>query len=115
MRDIKIVNSDIDLGAYGIELVSGLDYIEQKLKIALRLFKGEWFLDISKGVTYYEDILVKNYDGSRIEAVLKTVILGVPGVLELLSFDMNYDNTRKLTVSFSVSTDLGELELIEVL
>lgn len=115
MRDLKLSDSDIDLSTYGMVLINDLDFIQQKLSIALRLFLGEWFLEISKGIPYYQDIFVKKYDAARIEAVLKTTILGVPGVLELTNFDMNYENPRKLTVSFSVSTDLGELTMSEEL
>ena len=115
MRDLKLNNSDIDLSTYGLQLIENEDFITQKLRIALRLFYGEWFLDITQGVTYYEDILVKNPDGARIEAVLKSTILGVIGVNELLSFDMTLSADRTLTVTFSVNTDVGELNLIEVL
>ena len=115
MRDFKLLNSDLDLSNYGLQLVSDLDYIQQKLAITLRLFRNEWFLNIDAGIDYYTDILKKDIDGARIEAVLKSAILAVPGVLALTSFDMNLSTSRQLTVDFSVSTDLGELTINEVL
>jgi len=116
IRDIKINSlGDIDLSAYKFEFAFDADYIVQKLAITLRTFLGEWFLDTSAGIPYFEDILKKNYDPTRVESVLKSAILDVPGVDQITAFDMNLINPRTLIVTFTVTTDFGELEIEEVL
>ncbi len=116
IRDIKLTSGgDIDLSNYSLELAFDADYISQKLAIVLRTFLGEWFLDTSAGIPYFEDILKKNYDPTRVEAVLKSAILDVPGVDQITAFDMNLEDPRTLVVSFTVNTDFGELEITEIL
>ena len=115
IRDIKLNSSgDLDISTYDFEFVLDADYISQKLIIVLRTFLGEWFLDISAGIPYFEDILKKNYDPIRVESVLKSAILDVPGVDQITAFDMTLNSPRELVVSFTVTTDFGELEIDEV-
>lgn len=116
IRDIKLTSDgEIDLSTYDLEFAFDADYIMQKLLIVLRTFLGEWFLDTSAGIPYFEDILKKNYDPSRVESVLKSAILDVPGVDQITAFDMNLIDPRTLVVTFTVTTDFGELEIEEVL
>lgn len=104
-HDIVIENGDAVL----IEDVEGDPaQIEQHLKIKLWLFKGEWFLDTSVGVPYFEDILVKNPNIPNIESILKQKILSTPGVNEILEFSIAFDRqARNLTVDFKADTDFG--------
>lgn len=116
IRDIKLTSlGDLDLSTYSMEFALNADYITQKLSVVLRTFLGEWFLDTSAGIPYFEDILKKNFDPTRVETVIKSAILDVPGVDQITSFDMSLINPRELVVSFVVTTDFGELEIEEVL
>jgi len=114
--DIQITNDgDIDLSNNAFMLATGIDYIKQKLSIVLRSFLGEWFLDISVGIPYFEDIMKKDFDPARVESVLKSAILSVLGVNQITAFDMNLVNPRNLVVTFTVNTDFGELNITESL
>ena len=114
--DVKITkDGDIDLTGNTFELATGIDYIDQKLAIVLRSFLGDWFLDLSAGIPYFEDIFKKQYDPARIESVLKAAILAVLGVNRITAFDLNLVNPRELVVTFTVSTDFGELVISESL
>lgn len=94
--NLKITNGDLVLTSQG-------DAVRQHLLQRLRTFRGEWFLDLSEGVPYYQDILVKNPNPDVVDGVLKEVILTTPGVDELLTFELDYDQaTRRLTLDFSV-------------
>ena len=60
-----------------IRLTSGtLESVAQRLRIKLRTFLGEWFLDTNVGVPYYQSILgVKNPDLGPIASISRTVLL----------------------------------------
>lgn len=106
--DLEIINGDL-------VITEGSDATRQRLLQALRFFRGEWFLDLSRGVPYYQNILVKNPNPLIIESVLKQTILDVQGVLELTQFDLNYDNsTRKLALDFEVRTSEGLINFSEI-
>lgn len=84
-------------------LTQGADAVKQHITQRLKMFTGEWFLNLSEGVPYFQNILIKNPNPDVVDGLLKSTILATPGVDELLSFDLDYDAAlRKLTVDFSV-------------
>mgnify|MGYP003403386539 CR=1 FL=1 len=102
---------DLDTSGYTLHLSDGLAATAQRIKIRLKFFLGEWFLDTAQGVPYYEDILVKNPDLNIVKADLQKQILTTPEVKELLSFDLALNNqTRTLNVTFSALTTSGLVE-----
>jgi hypothetical protein len=118
MKDIALdkTTGDLLLQDFDLQLVENQDQITQNLAIRLRFILGEWFLDISAGVSYYQDFFIKAPNQIRIESVLKQEILNTPGVSEILSFTSNFDDQRRIySVTFSVSTIQGEITLTQEL
>lgn len=119
VRDIEIdpETNDIVLTPTGdLSIIGGGPSIAQAIRQVLRTFLGEWFLDEEAGVPWYDQILIKAPNLPAVRAVIRDVILAVPGVLEVtsLSVDMNRVS-RALAVTFTATSDVGELiETIEV-
>ncbi len=85
-----------------------IDYVIQKIRIRLQTFLGEWYLDTTLGLPYFQ-IQEKNPNIKLIEAAMKEKIMGVEGVESILSFKLVYDNSKRtLKPSFTVSTTSGE-------
>jgi hypothetical protein len=92
------------------ELASDTAAIAQAIRLRLQMLKGEWYLDESAGLPYFQEILVKNPNTAQIRKVIAERIEGTLGVSTLESLDLVFDRTaRTLTVTFEVSTDTGEL------
>jgi hypothetical protein len=108
-------DGDIDVSSYNMHVIDTDELIAQRLLVRLRAFRGEWYLDTTFGVPYYQDILVKNPDPSQLEAAFKSVIIGTPGVEKITEFEADIDSSRRLTVSFRATTDLGAIEIAEAL
>jgi len=111
-RDIKLDSDTKDLVIENgdLVLVSGVDALEQDIRLQLGFFQGEWFLDESVGVPYYQSILVKNPNLIGIKELFRAKLLSIPGVDEVLSLNLTYTNaTRTLEVVWKVNTALGEL------
>jgi hypothetical protein len=107
---------DLPAWGYSFILASGLDRVAQQVRIRLQFFLGEWFLDTSAGLPYYEEVLKKRPDMPLVESLFKTEILTCPDVLELISFSTGYEPlTRRFRVSFRASTTFGELDFNEEL
>lgn len=105
---------DLVLTDYDLTLNTGLALVQQRLKQSLLFFLGEWYLDITDGVPYYQDIFIKGPDRLTVESVFKAAILETPGVQELTEFSIEYENApRKLSVSFQVKTEFGNLSFSE--
>lgn len=107
--DIELINGDL-------ALANGADAVKQALRQELKMFAGEWFLDLDYGVPYYKDVLVKNPNANLIKGIFMDKILGTPGVLELLSFSMDYDpKARTLKVLFKARSYDGDIDFSEVI
>lgn len=113
MSDFKLdIDGDGDLVIENgdLVLVDGSEAVRQNLLQNLRMFRGEWFLAQDQGVPYYENILIKNPNPDVVDGALKSVIINTPGVLELLSFTLDYDDSnRRLTLDFEVRVSDGTL------
>ena len=116
MIDIAIdqLTGSLAFRDFDLVLVDDTVQIQQNLVIRLKFILGEWYLDITQGVPYFEDFFIKNPNQIRIESVLKQEIINTPGVVELLAFDSSYeDTTRKYFVNFTVRTISGQLLSVE--
>jgi hypothetical protein len=90
--------------------INGQDKVAQQIKITLLAFLGEWFLDITFGVPYLEEILIKNPRMSTVESIIRSHILDVPHVLMIETLALDWDRqTRKLSVTFIADTDYGPI------
>jgi hypothetical protein len=88
-----------------------LEYIAQKIRCAISLFLGEWYLNVNLGVPYIPKFGNKNEHRPLIESVLQERIISVDGVKRLTFFQSNFDSVKRtLSVKFIAETDAGVLE-----
>lgn len=101
--------TDIDFTANGdLQLVDGTTAILQNILQTLKIFFGEWFLDQSLGIDYFNQILIKNPNRDVINAIFINQILSVPGVISLLSYSFTPNFiTRQLTIAFKAQVTNG--------
>jgi hypothetical protein len=91
------------------------EYVEQKLRLRLSVFLGEWYLDNTVGLPFLTDVFVKRPQWPVIESLFKVKIKDTTGVRDILEFALTFDaELRRLKVSFRVQlVDASEL-LMEV-
>lgn len=113
MQDLLLTDDhDLDTSRLDLALVEGAARVKQQLLIKLRLWRGEWFLDIDFGTPYLQEILGKQLTLSGAIAALRTSILEVEGVQKIDSFSYNFNRSaRSLSVSFEASTPYGLIEV----
>ncbi len=88
--------------------------ILQRIKVRLRFFKDEWFLNSEHGVPYFRDIVEteasdiyilgsKSLDLNILESIFREQILDVEGVKGLIESSVDYVGIeRKITYFFQV-------------
>lgn len=106
-------SNDIYVDARGnLAMASDLEALRQKIKQRLKLFLSEWFLDTTRGVPYFQNILGEDINQSLAAQILTTEILKEPDVItvENVSFGLN-DFTRNFTYAANVQTTFGALEV----
>jgi hypothetical protein len=90
---------------------AGTHNVLQDILTRLRTFYGEWFLDNTLGVPWFQTILRKGTSRADIVGILQDVILTTPGVQRLDVFDAQFDTAaRAITVRFSCSTVRGRVD-----
>jgi len=103
-NDLVIENGDF-------VFARGIDAVAQSCRIALQMFEGEWFLDQSVGIPYWQQILgFKPAIAMRAARLAFTSELrAVSGVLDVVQMDITYDNVlRSMSVTWQVRTALGD-------
>lgn len=99
-----------------IILIDNAERVAQQIKIRLKSFLAEWFLDTTYGVPYWEDILIKNPSISHIRNIIRSHIIGVDDVKSVVWLTLDWDRqTRTLTVAFEADTTYGLVTSREVL
>jgi len=101
---------DLDFGGLDLKVVENKDQILQLITKRLRFFRSEWFLDVSAGTPYFNDIFVKNPNIPSIENIFIAMITETEGVNELIEFDLQQNPDRSISVSFKVNTIFGTAE-----
>ena len=90
MIDLKLdATGDLELSAAGD--ISATDSIVQAVRIRLLWFFGEWRLMHSLGFPYFENLLVKNPNESKLRHLIRETVMSVDGVKDVtdISFDID--------------------------
>jgi len=101
-------NHDISIKDGKIIIVFGAEEVKQRILVALKHFYAEYFLDVTKGVPWYEAILGSK-DTKNAELILRRAILDVPGVIGITFFSMAFTNaSREMKIYLSAEVQSGE-------
>lgn len=105
-HDLVFVNGQATVTQTQAEIVA------QRLKITLYTFLGEWFLDTSIGVPYFQQIFGKGRTKSAVDVIFQRFISNDPGVIEIREFQSvlepqgrGYEMTFTVRVANDVITE----------
>lgn len=86
---------------FPLRILEGGPALLQRIKVRLRWFLGEWFLDQRQGMPYYRDIMVKNPDPILLASIFRQVLLSTPGIVRIGFLTISLDRpTREVRVDF---------------
>lgn len=95
-----------------------LQAIAQSVGIRLQFIMGEWFLDVTAGLPYMQNLQqtgtpimgTKSPNLGLIASMLRNEILNTPGISSITAFAIDFDDrSRTLSCQWSASTDFGQL------
>lgn len=87
----------------------------QAVGTRLRLFSGEWFLDVTEGVPYQVSALGTG-KMQTIGPMFRVAILDTQGVTRIANWSSAWNpDTRNYTVAATIDTLYGQIQLNEVL
>lgn len=99
--DLHLVNGDL---VWTSELAVE---VAQRLRIRLRFFRGEWFLDTREGTPWFQTILVKGASEGVIRAIFSRIVRTCPGVAALSSLTFTITRQRELELDFVAKLEDG--------
>ncbi len=101
---------DIDVQNNTLYFVDGLSAISQEVAIRFRGFLGEWFLDTSLFMPWFEDVFIKAPSFAVVQEICKNCILETPGVIALNTFNLNLNaGGRSASLSFTAQAQSGTI------
>lgn len=83
--------------------------VAQSVETRLALLTGEWFLDVTEGTPFLQEV-VGNNTQSLYDAALQSRILTTEGVLEIPEYSSSVEG-RHLSVSATINTIFGQAVL----
>ena len=102
MKDLRLTE-DGDLYVTEDGDVQFTDSVLQAIKIRLKWFLGEWRINTTDGMPYYDEVFIKNPSTALIEDRVRTEILSVDGVQAVESISVVIDKpTRVAAIHFTV-------------
>jgi hypothetical protein len=114
--DIKLVDNDISIENNDLVLIQGSEETAQNLSVNLRTFLGEWFLNTSLGIPWFQEILVKGTSIQQIESIILNAILSTNGVLNVSRFKIELDNKeRQLSIDSTIQSEEGDIILNDLI
>ena len=99
--DIYLVNGDAQTTSIGAEDLA------QRLRIRLNTFQGEWFMDNTLGIDWWNRVMGKNRSKMAVDALIQDAILKEPDALQIVSYTSSISTDRKFSCSFRVRTEDG--------
>jgi hypothetical protein len=91
--------------------INAPDGVAQAVLTRLKLFVGEWYLDVTDGTPWTTQVLDK-YTKDQYDAAIQDRILGTQGVTQITSYSSSVNTTtRALTVAVTINTQYGSATL----
>lgn len=131
MADIANAYRSEDLGtdAYGdLQMISGdlvltsdadrrgTSAVGQDIIMRIKTYLAEPFTRLDLGVPYYQQLLGQKAPASTWDAVLQSVVLTTPGVIQLTSWNSVPDYRRRtLSIRFSATTTSGTVDYADTI
>lgn len=98
--------------------------ILQRIKVRLRFFKDEWFLNSEHGIPYFRDIIEteasdvyilgsKSLDLNILESIFREQILDVEGVKGLIESSVDYVGAERKINYFFQAVSINNTKIID--
>jgi hypothetical protein len=116
VRDLAIDDDgDLDFTGGDLNFVAGEAAVRQAVRIKVKTFTGEIFLDESIGVDYLNVVLVKNPDPLAVREAIRERIASVADVTEVVGSQLEVDrSTRQASIRFQYRTIYSQTPVEDV-
>jgi hypothetical protein len=97
---------ELEITRGSLRVVTGTEALAQRLRTRLKLFRGDWFLNVLEGVPYHDFVLRKRTSPAVRREVFRRAIATMRGVRQIVSLSVELDRLgRNLIVTGEVRAD----------
>lgn len=120
MKTISLKDGDIHLDRKGnLAIAEGAEGLRQKIETRLKLYKGEWFLNVNSGVPWLQRILGRGSSSERqgisdgaINQIFDSEVLKETEVKSIIRSDSTFDaNDRSYSYTAELQTVYGTVKV----
>jgi len=110
MSDLKLDSSgDLLINNNLLELTDTIEEdTSQRLSIKLKTFRGEWYLDLSEGIPYFQRIFKNGTPKQVVDSIFRSAINSDEQIQRITSFSSEITNSV-YRMSFQALSNSGEL------
>lgn len=109
MADIKL-NSENDIDWNNLVFTEdNVESVAQKIRIRLRTYFGEWFVNTSIGVPYFQEILKKGVSKDYVDTIFLDIIRATEGVLRVTEYISEIDTLGVYRAAFTAETSDNQI------
>jgi len=101
--------NDLSIENNSFVILEDENAVVQNLRTRLRTYLGEWFLDTTDGMPYYQDIFKKGPDFAIVQEAFKNRILDTDGIISLDKYSFEFTDDRTLSLEFTASYGTGSI------
>lgn len=88
--------------------------VAQAVDVTLAWWRGEWFLDTSRGTPYLEGILKKGVTAASVAAILRRQILAIDGVARIAKMRVSIDSVTRVATADQLDIVTAEGETLNL-
>ena len=105
--DVSFTNGESSVTSIGAEDLA------QRIRIRLNTFQGEWFMDNTLGVDWWNRVMGKNRSKAAVDAIIQEQILLEPDALQIVDYSSSISKERVFSCSFRVRTEDGAISAVQ--
>jgi hypothetical protein len=108
LKTLKLFENDIVITDGVTEVLYDEEALAQILANKIKLWKGEWLIDVTQGIDYLGILNSKIFFKDRFFKAIRQILLADTRVTKVIALDVTFDrDTATLTGNFSVNTIYG--------
>lgn len=108
--ELDVNTNDLVVQDGTINLLNREDKVaRQSLVINLLTYQGEWFLDLTEGIPYFQQILIKGVTQSFVDSIIKQAIRISPFITSIVSFRSEMTSDSYIVKEFTGTTTNGQI------
>lgn len=115
MIDYDLSAGDVTVAGGDLVMIADAQATRQRLEQKLRLWRGEWFLNINAGFPWLQDVLAQQPRPEVLRSLVSDLVTRDPGVKAMPRLELSFEGVdRRLRIKFDATLINGTTETVDI-